>query len=98
MRDKEMNVIIVDASAVREKRKLRILMLHGIASPFEGGYRVAICRVSHLWPIFVFVEAGERVLGFPLQKDGTDFVMFNCMKHSLGRDGIAAASGDLSQD
>src|SRR5712691_6546164 len=91
-----MNVVVVDAGSVRKEGKLKVFMPHGIASRFERGEGGSICRVRRIWPVFVFVEPGQRVLSLPLQKNGATLVLFDRAKDALGSSDIASTSRDLS--
>src|SRR5208283_266770 len=62
----EMDVVVVDAGGVGEKRDLRIFMPHIVARGFEGGKRGAIFIVRRVWVLLVFVKLGQRVLSLPL--------------------------------
>ncbi|HMB83250.1 MAG TPA: hypothetical protein VKI40_04280, partial [Terriglobales bacterium] len=91
-----MDVVVVDAGGVGKERKLGVFMPHGIASRLERGERSAIFTIRRIWPLFVFVEPGKRVLGLPLQKNGASPVLLDRVKFVLSRCGIPATGSNLS--
>src|SRR5580700_4150542 len=66
-----MYVVVIDPRGITKKWQARIDMLELGAGGFEGAERSAIFAVGSIELVFIFIEAGERTLSFPFQKDRT---------------------------
>src|SRR5450432_495546 len=91
-----MNVVVVNAGSVGKEGKLRVFMPYGAASRFEGGEGSAIFAVRGIRTFFFIVEPGQRVFRLPLQKHGTNLVLFDLVEFALRCRRIAVTSRDLS--
>jgi hypothetical protein len=90
------HVIVVDAPTVGEEGKMKVLVPDIRTGRFKRCQRTPILAVCQIRTFAIFIEPGERVLRFPLQKDGTHLILLNSLERPPSACGVAAASGDLS--
>ncbi len=93
----EVDVVVVDARGVGEKRQAGIFVLKFGARCLEGAQRRAILVHRRINLIFVFIQPGKGVFSLPLQKYGTIARFGDRMERSFGGRGIMLLGGDASQ-
>src|SRR5262249_42488324 len=97
-RYEKVNVVVVNAPAVGEKREVEIDAAHLSTGGLEGSQRHPILTVGGVRTFTVFVKPRQRMLCLPLEKDRTELVLLDLAKGFLGLGSIATAGCNLSLD